>query len=415
MKLLVVADDLTGALDTGVQFVGRGIPVRLVVHGQKWCGGRSDGDEVVILNAVTRRMKGTDAYKVVKDIVEEACRDGVECIYKKTDSAQRGNIGCELQAVLDGAGQEVLHYTPAFPRMGRITRRGVQYVDGVPVAESVFGQDPYEPVKHSYLPDIIREQSDVPLEAEYIKNEGQITGKRIHLYDADSEEALDRAARRIAAQRHGGEVLLLAGSAGLAASLCRILSPQPRTGISFHKKEHFLVVAGSLNPVTGRQLDHAAENGFTRIRLGREHLTRDFWGTVSGKRQLESWKKLCRENQRIILDANDAPDEISFMDYATGRGWNRSDVRSNVEDIIGYVVNLLLQDLGQTVLMTVGGDTTMSLMERMGVQELALICQLQEGVVCSEFEKGGKPMRLLSKSGGFGRATLLTELAEMVL
>ena len=72
-------------------------------------------------------------------------------------------MGSELAAVLKATGGQRLHFLPAFPQIGRTTRQGIQYVDGLPVEKSVFGKDPFEPVQHSYLPQIIREQSDVPV------------------------------------------------------------------------------------------------------------------------------------------------------------------------------------------------------------------------------------------------------------
>lgn len=85
---------------------------------------------------------------------------GIPYIYKKTDSALRGNIGCELNAVMDASGEACLIFAPAFPQMGRVTRRGIHYIDGVPVADSVFGKDPFEPVTESSVREIVRKQSD---------------------------------------------------------------------------------------------------------------------------------------------------------------------------------------------------------------------------------------------------------------
>ena len=78
-------------------------------------------------------------------------------------AALRGNVGAELTAVLDAAGADRLAFLPALPKMGRITRNGIHYIDSVPVADSVFGQDPFEPVTASSLEEIIAAQSEVPV------------------------------------------------------------------------------------------------------------------------------------------------------------------------------------------------------------------------------------------------------------
>lgn len=62
----------------------------------------------------------------------------MQYIYKKTDSALRGNIGAELGALVAASGQKILPFVPAFPQMNRITKGGIHYIDGVPVTESSF-------------------------------------------------------------------------------------------------------------------------------------------------------------------------------------------------------------------------------------------------------------------------------------
>ncbi len=426
MKLLVIADDLTGGLDTGVQFVAKGMPSRVIVNGQKWKEYMCGDNQVLILDAETRRMSGENAYETVKNIVLDACKSGIDYIYKKTDSAQRGNIGFELQAVLDGAGQDVIHYAPAFPQMGRITKLGIHYVDNVPVANSVFGSEPYEPVRCSYIPDIIHEQSKVLVERDGGLMEGTDTEsdldneKRIRLYDASSEEELDRIATTIVAQKNKDCVTLLAGCAGFAAALSQALQCQVskiHTGqdMKMQKKKHFLAVIGSINPITGQQLDYAIQNGFVRLQIKKEQMHRNYWKSEKGLNVLKEWKKVFMDNHKVILDANDVPEEKSIMEYAKENGRNKDYIRNSIVDILGMLVCELLHNMEQTTLLVVGGDTVKGLLRKLNVQELAPVCEVLSGVVCSEFIKDGKTVKLLSKSGGFGKETLLVDLADMLL
>ena len=159
VKLLIIADDFTGALDTGVQFSAHGA-VTSVITDPAFDFTKVDSSiQVLVMDAETRHLEPEQAYSVVRKAVEHALAAGVCCIYKKTDSALRGNIGAELTAVLDAAGTDRLPFIPAFPKMNRITQNGVHLIDGVPVAESVFGRDPFEPVRHSRISDILHQQS----------------------------------------------------------------------------------------------------------------------------------------------------------------------------------------------------------------------------------------------------------------
>ena len=190
ITLLIIADDFTGALDTGVQFAAAGAGVR-----------------VLVMDAETRHLDGREAYEVVWNITKRAMACGVPFIYKKTDSALRGNIGSELTALLDASGQDSLPFIPAFPQMGRITREGVHYINNIPVKDSVFGRDPFEPVTCSFIPDIIHQQSNIQVEVmreeddkrgmdrmETAREPNRGQQSKIVVYDAQSQESLITAA-----------------------------------------------------------------------------------------------------------------------------------------------------------------------------------------------------------------------------
>ena len=86
IKLLVIADDFTGALDTGVQFAGKGMTTKVLNYFPE------DEEtlkrlqaEVLVIDAQTRHLEGQEAYRKVFDVVKRAGDAGVPYIYKKTD------------------------------------------------------------------------------------------------------------------------------------------------------------------------------------------------------------------------------------------------------------------------------------------------------------------------------------------
>jgi len=93
IKLLVIADDFTGAVDTGVQFKAKGTLVLVGSGGVCKMDRLPPEVQVLIIDAETRHVSLEKAYEVVGNIVQEAVRAGIPCIYKKTDSGLRGNIG----------------------------------------------------------------------------------------------------------------------------------------------------------------------------------------------------------------------------------------------------------------------------------------------------------------------------------
>lgn len=414
MKLLVIADDLTGGLDTGVQFALRGIASRVLVDQRKWQSGKWDEGQVLILDTETRGMEGPKAYKTVKDIVHDACEDGINCIYKKTDSGLRGNIGYELQAVLDGQGTGLLHYVPAYPRKGRVTRQGIQYVDGVPVAESMFGADLYEPVRYSYIPDIIHEQSQIPVEQDTGQQTPGREEKKIRLYDATDEKELDRIARQVAGSKADG-VTLMAGCAGFAEALCRTIQETPGRMPVLEKKERFLAVIGSIHPVASRQIAYARKAGFGRFRLTQEQLAEGYWESGEGQCLLHTWRKMWHSRRRWILDAGEIFGQEDMQGYVVKTGARKEAVRKRIADCLGIVTRALMEDADQTALLVTGGDTLAGVMRKLGVQELEPRGELLQEVVYSEFTREGRQAGLLSKSGSFGGESLLADLGDLLL
>ncbi len=67
--------------------------------------------------------------------VDPDCR-----VYKKIDSTLRGNPWVELGAVMRELDVDRALVRPAFPEQGRTVSQGVLKVRGVPLVETVFGE-----------------------------------------------------------------------------------------------------------------------------------------------------------------------------------------------------------------------------------------------------------------------------------
>ena len=104
IHLFVIADDFTGALDTGVQFASYGAATKVVVGTGLQALEADAQTQVLVVDAETRHLPAAQAYDTVYRLVRWAKEKKIGCIYKKTDSALRGNIGAELSAALAADG-----------------------------------------------------------------------------------------------------------------------------------------------------------------------------------------------------------------------------------------------------------------------------------------------------------------------
>lgn len=409
VKLLVIADDFTGALDTGVQFAASGAETRVVTNIEYDFSRTGREVQVLVLVAETRHVKWEEAYRMVYGIAKRACESGIPYLYKKTDSALRGNIGSELKAVLDAAGKHTLHFLPAFPRMNRVTRNGIHYIDGSPVHESVFGKDPFEPVTCSYIPDMMR--GEVPVTV-VESMDGWERQNGVMVYDASTDEELMSIGSFL---KEKGELGLTAGCAGFAAVLPQLLglSGKRRERISLDKK--LLVACGSVNPITVRQLDYAERAGMKRIRLTPEQkLEKDYLESEEGNRALEEWTKTALEEECCIFDTNDLPGCRAACEYAGSHGLSLDELRVRIADTLGRVVEHLVRAGVKSTMLLTGGDMLMGFMRHIGCDEIVPACEMAPGTVLSQVDIDGRTYSIISKSGGFGEEKLIAELAEKI-
>lgn len=409
VRLLIIADDFTGALDTGVQFAVRGAETRVVTDPDYDFSQAGAEVRVLVLDAETRHLEPEAAYRVVFRAVRDALAAGFTHIYKKTDSALRGNIGAELTAALDAAGTDRLAFLPALPGMRRVTRGGVHYIDGVPVADSVFGRDPFEPVGASAVAEIIAAQSRTPA-ALHAPGEAA-DGPGIHVYDAETDEDLLQTGRRLAPEG----LRLCAGCAGFASALAELLELRGTPPARPCLVPALFVACGSVNPVTLRQMDSAEKAGFPHIHLTPEQKLEPSWLEMPDcTAAVSSWLKAAGEKRRLILDVNDLPGRNDTAVYAKERGLTTEDLRVRISSQLGRLVQRLLDGGLDATLLCTGGDTLLALMRTVGTAELLPVCELDAGAVLTAFVYQGKTYHIISKSGGFGSPDLFIRLARSI-
>ena len=70
VKLVVVADDFTGALDTGIKFAEAGAQTQVILKPDFGMEEIRPDSEVLIVDAETRHLDGEAAYHILYDLVD---------------------------------------------------------------------------------------------------------------------------------------------------------------------------------------------------------------------------------------------------------------------------------------------------------------------------------------------------------
>lgn len=429
VKLLIIADDFTGALDTGVLFAEKGAYTEVLNDINYDLSRIKERVEVLVMNAETRHCSADEAYQRITAIGKRALGYGIAHIYKKTDSALRGNIAGELTALLHVSGLNMLPFVPAFPKMNRITVNGIHYIDGVPVHQSVFGQDPFEPVTVSDIQKLINTQMDTPVQVVTRSNHPEKLlpddKSKIYVFDAVTDEDMRKIAEGL---KKKGNLRIMAGCAGFAEVLPEVLSLGGHETIRPEINNNFLIVCGSVNPITKEQIAYACENGFKRITLKpHQKLDKSYYSTDEGRAFMMQLKQSCLAEKRLIMDTNDsmdtddskesgnAADTYTTLEYAKEKNLSLEDVRLAISGTFGFIIKALIDEgLDSTMLIT-GGDTLLGFMNQFEDCKIVPVCQMETGVVLSEIDLNGDSFKILSKSGGFGKRELFVTLAENIV
>ena len=394
MNLLILADDLTGALDTGVQFAVRGISTKVVVLSASALQIPSDA-EVVAIDTETRHVRPQTAAAIVANIIRSLSKYNIKTIYKKTDSALRGNVGAELNAVMTASHSRYLHFLPAFPQMNRIVQEGCLYINGIPVADSVFGRDPFEPVRHSEIKQIIGPYTEQMTTAETF--DPNIPGG-IVIYNSHTLQDMINVGLEL---KRKNELHTLAGCAGFASLLPDLLELRTKTVSNPACGSSLLVICGSVNPISTEQIACAASGPFITRHLGPEQITPNWFLQRDGTDFLQELHRICNVYPLCALDTG-------------GISGNDAKNRLTISRSLGYTAKWLLdQGIPHTILLT-GGEHVLAFIQQLQVSELTPICELISGVVLFSVRYQGKTHYLLSKSGGFGAPELLLQLAELL-
>lgn len=108
--------------------------------------------DVLVIATDTRSMSESEAVAVSRQVASEIMNlSDIDAIFKKTDSALRGHVVDELEALLSVTGYDNALFIPANPSRGRIIRDGVYYIGEKPLHETDFSFDPEFPAFSSKL------------------------------------------------------------------------------------------------------------------------------------------------------------------------------------------------------------------------------------------------------------------------
>jgi D-threonate/D-erythronate kinase len=427
IRCLIIADDLTGAGDTGVQFAAKGMrtllaasgrPRRLPPDGTRW--------PVLAVNTNSRALEPRRAYRRVSDLLVQLDVRRFEIIYKKIDSTLRGNIGSETDALLDAADRRVGFLAAAFPVMGRTVEEGILKVGGVPVAETEASRDPVCPVTESHVPTLLQRQTArrVGFVGQQMLRASPAVLREAVAAKIDAGENLlvfDCLERRdLAAIAALGTALqpmpLFIGSAGLAEALATLVSPR-RSGRIAQRPAvtpaaHVVVVCGSASEVSRRQLARLHQSlGSAGIEI------RPAFACGPSKRIAPARRTVIRTAAEAL---SGGPLVLSVSrECIRGGGEEVRSAAAAVAEALGKITARALSlsgvDPANAAFVLTGGDTAMAVLQALGVEGVEISGEPMEGIMAGRARGGiGGGAQVITKAGAFGGDDALLRLVRLL-
>jgi uncharacterized protein YgbK (DUF1537 family) len=373
MRTAVIADDLTGALDTGVQFRQWGYTVQLTEAPEHSIA------EVTITNTDTRNKTPEKAYQTTYDVAMKL-RDH-EIIYKKTDSTLRGNPGPELQAILDATGEKQAILTPTYPPTRRRVKDGHLYVAEKPITETEYIHEYHR--KTSYIPDIL--DTETPIHS--VNTPENIPETGITVIDSETEKDLIRIAAK--------HTRIMAGSAGLADALCQTLRNPPPV----------LTVIGSTRTETRHQAELLCDRlGAVSIPL---NIVRALNHTLQ-KETVQTAKNALNKRHDVILTSAPTP-EIIEQTRAEAKRLNMTpqELETRITTALAEVTESLLTQSLSGIVIT-GGATALAVTKKLGTRNIEILDEVQPGVPVLRLDQ----LPAVTKAGGFGQPDTLIQATQ---
>ena len=407
--LKILADDVTGAADTAARCRQFGLPATIFLD----VPALQLPPGALAFTSDSRHLPPEEAAQRTRDVAAAIPASDARW-YKKIDSTLRGNIGSEVDALLDLLDEPAAVVCPAFPAHDRGLHDGYLAAPGFAPRDvhlpSLLRRQSRHPVGAIPLPVVRGPELAAHMQRAQREMAGGIQSRRFVLVvDAQTDDDLDRV---VQAQQEALPDALLCGSAGLAGALARRIGPLAGLADLSDTREippriqTALLVMGSGSRSAHRQIAFLLDSGSAsqpgeQSRRGPPHLSVSRM-LVSPQTDLDGVAGL-DPTQTVWLLQQPIPDPGAVLE---GRDARR--LADHLARIGAAAFNRRRPDL----LVLVGGDTAMQILKRLGVERLTVTRELLPGMPLCSAAIDGRPALVSIKPGDFGgKDTLLALLS----
>ena len=418
----IIADDLTGANDTALQFQQRGASTKILLDAE--CEPKvKAGTEVWALSSESRNVPVEVAISRVERAVTTFTENfSFDYYYKKIDSTLRGHIALETLTMLNILEYDAAIIIPAFPQEGRITVGGYHMAKGIPIGRTEIAIDPHSPITESHVPTLLKMQLGEPA-SEMVGtidlrtvmngagpvlvriNELLKEGKKLIVADATSLTDIEQIALAI---NKCDKKLLPTGTAAGAQVLSKYWLAglvKENTELNTGKLPKF-IVSGTATQITANQIKKLEQaddyEDVNFIALEASEILNGVEESLVERivNNLKSGVTVCVHTSDLVANFD------GFSDDSFNAELTKEKFASMITDFLAILTQKVTSII-DVVLVTLGGETSYKCCKAIDSNELQLIDEVVPAIsICLDIKRKW----IITKSGNLGNSNTLIEI-----
>lgn len=356
--IVVIADDFTGAAEiAGITWRhGLNTEIQTKFH-------INHVPDVLIIDTNTRSENVQNAEKILTQIARELVTVRFDWIYKKTDSVLRGHAIRELDILIKELRFTGALLIPANPSIKRTIENGTYYIDGVPLSETDFANDPEYPRAKSDILSLIGgdEEQDIHI----LEVGKRLDQQAIQIGECQSEKDLDIWASQLTA------VIIPAGASEFFNHILELKKYHTRQSLTQEIFQHqfpMLIVVGSTSKRSQLHLKQYRKMGLPICNPPEKTKETRF----SEQELIQEWTEQISStfmNYRTVVISTEEMDAEHF------------NLSNSLISILGSLIKKIYSKVQFRELVIEGGATASSIIRRLGWQRLIPIYEFGQGVV----------------------------------
>ncbi len=418
----IIADDFTGANDIGVALASSGVATKVLLATTSM-NSHDAHTNVGVICTNSRDLEQNEAKQTLESIsTNYLLTENQPLLIKKIDSTLRGNVGSEIEALLN-TGYTLTIVAIAAPLAGRKTVGGLCYVNDVPLSDTEFASDPKSPIHSSRIKDIIETQTTLET-VEYLYSDQKSEPHEhsfVRLYDSGAKiivcdtQTNDELFDLYHATSRLNIPTVFVTTGELTHSL--INSDRALTSKVEPSKQPVLAIVGSMSEMTLQQsqylLDH---NEAIAIDLDLESLLSENEKHYIFAKAAEASELLSSGKNCIIRSCTDLKLRHQLKTVSAQYGLTQKQLAEHVRECLSELAFQIITKAGQQIggMILCGGDIAIATAQRLNASTYQIGGIVAECVPWGMLESQATSFPIFTKAGGFGNPSTFSQVIQQL-